>query len=133
MVGYTIQKKLLIERSRLFELIDRYPITVKINHSKNKAIKNKELIDIICYFTLNPSTSSDLKSLIVGGNELSDEVRSLINKTNSIKYKHLIDYIKIRNNKRMVVPSDIKRICVVIREMNIVYNLRKDLREFPQI
>jgi hypothetical protein len=128
MVGYTIQKKLLIERSRLFELIDRYPITVKINHTKNKAIKNKELIDIICYFTLNPSISSDLKSLIVGGNELSDEVRSLINKTNSIKYKHLIDYIEICKDKSIEVPYVIQKIVVRIHRMNVMYNLR----EFPQ-
>lgn len=117
MVGYTIQKDILMERSFLFDLLDSYPITLEIKYKKNKYIKNKELIVVSIYYMLDHKLSSDLDNLIVSGNELSPQIRLMINNSNNIKMKWFLEWIDKRKSKNHSIPSNIMDI------YNIMFNI----------
>ena len=121
MVGITIKKDLLINRTNLFELLDNYPLTIELKHGKNKAIKNKDLVQVYVYYNVNGKLASDLKSIILGGEELNHSIKHSFITTNSINIKNLRELV----DKRKTNPEWVINILNVISQIDKNYNIRK--------
>lgn len=121
MVGITIKKDLLINRSVLFELLDNYPLTIELKHGKNKAIKNKDLVQVYVYYTVSGKLASDLKSIILGGEELNHSVKHSFVVTNIISIKYLRELV----DKRKTNPEWLINILNVLSQIDNKYNIRK--------